>query len=175
MKGELVGPGLLVTRALLQEAEALDLPSTVWARLEAQLARPVEIVALPLQAQAALQDLAPEGDPRPLALARALLGEREMGGFTLVTRMDDLARQVGGVAPRQAILLPLLHQLEREGLLRARWHSGPRGIRRSYALWRTGRRVPFLSPLARWLARLGGTRRTIPLRRMRSVTARGGD
>ena len=175
MKGELVGPELLVTRAFLQEAEALDLPSTVWARLEAQLARPVEIVVLPLQAQAALQDLAREGDPRPLALALALLGEREMGGFTLVTRMDDLARQVGGVAPQQAILLLLLHQLEREGLLRARWHSGPRGIRRSYALWRTGRRVPFLSPLARWLARLGGTRRTIPLRRMRSVTARGGD
>ena len=173
MKGELVGPELLVTRALLQEAEMLDLPSTVWARLEAQLARPAEIVSLPLHAQAALQDLAREGDPRPLALA--LLGEREMDGFTLATRMDDLARQVESVAPRQAILLPLLHQLEREGLVLARWHPGPRGIRRSYALRRTGRRVPFLSSLARWLTRLGGTRRTIPLRRMRSVTARGGD
>jgi DNA-binding PadR family transcriptional regulator len=160
-----------VQQALQEEAADLELPLTLWTRLEAQLDRAHEAAPVPAYAHAAMLDLARSGDPRDLTLA--LLAEQEMDSFTLARRIEDLARHAGCAAPQEDILLPLLHELERQGLVRARWRPGPRGIRRTYVVPARGRRAVQLSRVAGWLARLRVQRGTVPVRRVRCAKGSG--
>jgi hypothetical protein len=156
MRNETAIPEALARRALREEASDIGLPNTLWARVEAQLQRQHDTVPMPAYAP----DPARLDNPRELILA--LLAEGEMDGFALARRIEDLARHAERPATPEAIVLPLLHRLEREGLARARWRLGPRGVRRAYALRSRGRRIPFLSLLPGRIGRWRGHRR-VPL------------
>jgi DNA-binding PadR family transcriptional regulator len=153
MRREIVQLETHVREALREEAAALEAPATLWSRLEAQVSRPITSPPLPASSLAALEELAGSGMPRRLSLA--LLGEQEMDSFTLARRVEDVARRAGCAAPGEATLLPLLHQLEREGLVRARWRQGSGGMRRVYSLQERGRRMRVLAAAIGWLPRLG--------------------
>src|SRR5665213_3659193 len=104
-----------IRRALLTEAERVDLPATAWPRLEARLA----------QARAwsdrgpLFEDIDRKNNRRALILA--LLADQEMDHHTLVQNLGALNRKAGPRSRPVGGGLPLLHQLEREGLLSARW------------------------------------------------------
>lgn len=71
---------------------------------------------------------------RPLVLA--LLETGPLYGYQIVQR----ARRKGRLQWEEGTLYPLLHRLERDGLLRAEWKKGPSGKdRKYYALTRRGR------------------------------------
>lgn len=74
---------------------------------------------------------------RPLVLA--ILARGESYGYAL---LQEVRRLSGGeIAWTEGMLYPVLHRLEREGLLRGRWRKGPSGRRRKYyALSTRGRR-----------------------------------
>lgn len=71
---------------------------------------------------------------RPLVLA--ILEARPLYGYEIVQR----ARRRGGLRWEEGTLYPLLHRLERDGLLGAEWRKAPSGKdRKYYALTRKGR------------------------------------
>ncbi len=155
--------------ALRNEAGELWPPPTLWPRLQASLTRPAPGAPAMTRPRAEVRALLRHGDLRRLTLA--LLAEREMDAFVLAQRVEDVARGTDYPAPRDGTLLPVLHRLELEGLLDARWLSGPRGPRRAYTLSARGRRIRRRARLswrltAAW-ARLG---QVIPHRAPRSDT-----
>jgi len=141
---------VLLQAALREEAGELWPPRTLWPRLEACLTRPVgsapSLQRLPIE----LRTLIRRGDLRHLTLA--LLADGEMDGFTLARHVEDLARAAGCSCPREGALLPVVHRLEAEGLLDARWRPAPPGLRRAYNLSARGRRVRRRAWLVFWLA-----------------------
>lgn len=73
---------------------------------------------------------------RPLVLA--LLEEKPLYGYEIVQR----ARVRGKLKWEEGTLYPLLHKLEREGLLTSKWRRAPTGKERKYyALSRRGKAV----------------------------------
>jgi DNA-binding PadR family transcriptional regulator len=72
----------------------------------------------------------------------------------LARRVEDVARQAGCATPAEAALLPLLHQLEREGQVRARWRQGEKGLRRVYSLPGRGHGSRVLARVVGWLGHL---------------------
>ena len=71
---------------------------------------------------------------RPLVLA--ILEARPLYGYEIVQR----ARRRGGLVWEEGTLYPLLHRLERDGLLRSEWRKAPNGKdRKYYGLTREGR------------------------------------
>lgn len=72
-------------------------------------------------------------------LVLGLIGEEPRHGYGLAREI----KRRGGTALRlgEGTLYPLLHRLERQGLIRARWEDGPRGKpRKVYRLCAAGRR-----------------------------------
>jgi PadR family transcriptional regulator PadR len=66
-------------------------------------------------------------------LVLALLAERPMHGYDLAKEIE--ARSAGALAPGQGTLYPLLHRLEREGLIAGSWEARQGGPeRRVYRL-----------------------------------------
>jgi PadR family transcriptional regulator PadR len=53
----------------------------------------------------------------PELLILRLLQDREMYGYEIVAALADATGQV--VAPKEGVIYPLLHELEKDGLLRA--------------------------------------------------------
>jgi len=139
--------------ALQDEAGELWPPSTLWPRVQARLTRPVEGTPPLVRPQAELRRLLRRDDLRRLTLA--LLAERELDAFALARRIEDVAWASGRLSPREGSTLPVLHLLERDGLVEARWTPGPRGLRRAYALSVRGRRVRRTRSITVWLAQLG--------------------
>jgi len=125
--------------ALRDEAGELWPPPTLWPRVQAGLTRPAPSAPALTRPRAELRALLRRGDLRRLTLA--LLAEREMDAFVLAQRVEDVADGTDHPAPRDGTLLPVLHRLELEGLLDARWLPGPRGPRRAYTLSARGRRI----------------------------------
>lgn len=73
---------------------------------------------------------------RPLVLA--LLEERPLYGYEIVQRAKRRAK----LRWEEGTLYPLLHRLERDGLLSSEWKKAPTGKdRKYYALTRKGRAV----------------------------------
>jgi PadR family transcriptional regulator PadR len=70
----------------------------------------------------------------------ALLRERPMYGYEILTTLAD--RGNGEFQLKQGTLYPLLYRLEREGWIRARWETPPKGKRhKTYVLTAEGRKV----------------------------------
>lgn len=73
---------------------------------------------------------------RPLVLA--ILESRPLYGYEIAQR----ARRRAGLRWEEGTLYPLLHRLERDGLLSSEWRKAPNGKdRKYYALTRDGKRV----------------------------------
>jgi len=67
-----------------------------------------------------------------------ILAEGESYGYAILKRVNDLS--AGRMTWTDGMLYPLLHRLERLGLVEASWGEGPTGRRRKhYALTRDGR------------------------------------
>ena len=64
----------------------------------------------------------------PLVLA--ILSEGESYGYALMKRVDELSG--GELQWTDGMLYPVLHRLERNGLVKARWGQAESGRRRNY-------------------------------------------
>jgi PadR family transcriptional regulator len=64
----------------------------------------------------------------PLVLA--ILSEGESYGYAIIKRVDELSG--GKLQWTDGMLYPLLHRLERNGLVKARWGRSESGRRRKY-------------------------------------------
>jgi PadR family transcriptional regulator PadR len=64
----------------------------------------------------------------PLVLA--ILGERESYGYAIIKRVRELSG--GHLNWTDGMLYPVLHRLERNGLVAAKWGSSEAGRRRKY-------------------------------------------
>lgn len=74
---------------------------------------------------------------KPMILSRLLKGESY--GYQIL--QDVTALSGGTIDWSEALLYPLLHRLEKEGLVRSRWKmSGEKRMRKYYALTAFGRR-----------------------------------
>lgn len=72
----------------------------------------------------------------PLVLA--ILGEGESYGYAIIKRVSELSG--GHLQWTDGMLYPVLHRLERQGLVAAKWGSSETGRRRKYyRLTRHGR------------------------------------
>ncbi len=70
----------------------------------------------------------------------SLLKDRPMYGYEILVTLAD--RGNGEFQFKQGTLYPLLYRLEREGWIRARWESPPRGKQRKvYSLTADGRKA----------------------------------
>ena len=65
---------------------------------------------------------------RPLVLT--LLSEKEGYGYDLIQRIRDLSKEQ--LEWTDGTLYPVLHRLEKEGLVRAEWQKADTGRRRKY-------------------------------------------
>ena len=75
---------------------------------------------------------------RPMILS--ILAEGESYGYALIQRVRELSR--GEMEWTDGMLYPVLHRLEKEGLIEAEWRSAESGRdRKYYRLNRDGRRV----------------------------------
>lgn len=129
----------LLRAALGEEAGALWPPPTLWPRVQAALTRPAEGAPALTRPSAELRSLLRRGDLRLVTLS--LLAEREADAFTLARRVEGLARAAALDIPPEGVLLPVLHRLEGDRLVEARWRPGPGGLRRAYTLSARGRRM----------------------------------
>jgi PadR family transcriptional regulator len=72
-------------------------------------------------------------------LILSLLGEREMYGYEILQEAER--RSASALQLKEGTVYPALHQMERSGLLKARWRDSDRGrARKYYGLTRKGRR-----------------------------------
>ena len=70
----------------------------------------------------------------------ALLGDRPMYGYEVLVSLAD--RGNGEFQFKQGTLYPLLYRLEREGWIRGKWETPPKGKKRKvYSLIAEGRKV----------------------------------
>jgi PadR family transcriptional regulator PadR len=68
-----------------------------------------------------------------------LLAEREMYGYEIVQEAERRSAQA--LQLKEGTIYPALHQMQRDGLLKAVWRDGPSGrARKYYALTAKGRR-----------------------------------
>ena len=66
--------------------------------------------------------------PRPLLLA--VLSQGESYGYAIINMVHDLSG--GQLQWTDGMLYPVLHRLEKEGLIRSRWMKSDAGRRRRY-------------------------------------------
>jgi PadR family transcriptional regulator PadR len=72
-------------------------------------------------------------------LILAILGAGARHGYQLALELEE--RSDGFFRFNHGTLYPILHKLEKDGLIRGAWsEKGPRGKRKSYALTAKGRR-----------------------------------
>ena len=72
-------------------------------------------------------------------LILSLLAEREMYAYEMLQEADSRSAQAFHL--KEGTLYPALHQMERSGLLKARWLDGPSGRpRKYYSLTAKGRK-----------------------------------
>ncbi len=74
-----------------------------------------------------------------IPLVLSILDEGDSYGYAILQRVRELSG--GEIAWTEGMLYPVLHRLEEQGHIRARWASSPAGRRRRYyALTAAGRR-----------------------------------
>lgn len=87
------------------------------------------------------------------ALILACLADGPRHGYQLVLDLEE--RSGGAFTFKHGTLYPILHKLEKDGLITGAWsEEGPRGKRKSYALTARGRRYA-REQRASWRAFLG--------------------
>lgn len=69
-----------------------------------------------------------KGTADTLVLSTLLEGEKY--GYQVVKEIEQ--RSDGFFRFKEGTIYPILHRLERQGLLQARWESGPSGVERRY-------------------------------------------
>lgn len=84
----------------------------------------------------------------PLVLA--VLAEGESWGYAILRRIEELSH--GAIEWNEGMLYPVLHRLESEGLVRARWGESEDGRRRRYYRITPRGREILLGERAEWLA-----------------------
>lgn len=94
------------------------------------------------------------------ALVVGLLRERDMHGYQMCKEIER--RTDGYFSLKHSTLYPLLHKLEKEGLVRARWEELDSGKpRKIYSLTRKGV-AHYGTTVATWKALFAGLSRLIP-------------
>lgn len=93
-------------------------------------------------------------------LVLRLLGERAMYGYELVEELER--RSGGGLAVGQGTIYPLLHGLERRGLIEPEWRRAEEGGRRRkyYALTAAGA-AALTEQVAGWRRFVAGVERVL--------------
>ena len=82
----------------------------------------------------------------PLVLA--ILAEGESYGYAIIKRVGELSR--GHVQWTDGMLYPVLHRLERNGLVAAKWGSSGSGRRRKYYRLTKEGRAQLAAERKRW-------------------------
>ena len=85
---------------------------------------------------------------RPMVLA--LLAHGEEYGYALIQRVRDASG--GAVDWSEGMLYPVLHRLEKEGLIRATWKQAESGRRRKYYRLNASGKRSLERHRAEWLA-----------------------
>jgi len=84
---------------------------------------------------------------KPVLLS--VLSNGEMYGYQIIQRVIDLS---GGVLDwSEGMLYPVLHRLEKEGLIRSRWEMSEQGRRRKYYSLTDAGRHELEQERAQWL------------------------
>lgn len=83
----------------------------------------------------------------PLVLS--VLAEGESYGYALIQRVRELSG--GGIEWTEGMLYPVLHWMEREGLVEAEWRAGDTGRRRKYYRLRREGRTALERERRQWL------------------------
>lgn len=84
---------------------------------------------------------------RPLLLS--VLSEGENYGYAIIKRVRQLSD--GEIQWNEGMLYPVLHRLEREGLVEARWQRSDAGRRRKYYRLKTTGREAMILEQKQWL------------------------
>lgn len=85
---------------------------------------------------------------RPLILS--ILSQREESyGYEIIQEVKRLSG--GEILWQDGMLYPVLHRLEREGLIEARWGLSEKGRKRKYYRLRTQGRQALQAELAEWM------------------------
>ena len=92
----------------------------------------------------------------PIVLA--ILAEEDSYGYAILQRVRELSG--GSMAWTDGMLYPVLHRLERQGYVSARWESAENGRRRKYYRITPQGRVQLAEEHKQWLA-VDATLRTI--------------
>ncbi len=82
----------------------------------------------------------------PLVLA--ILGEDESYGYAIIKRVSDLSN--GHLQWTDGMLYPVLHRLERNGLVASSWKAAESGRRRKYYRLTTEGRLQLETERQRW-------------------------
>lgn len=82
----------------------------------------------------------------PLVLA--ILAEGESYGYAIIRRVSELSN--GHLQWTDGMLYPVLHRLERHGLVESRWRSSETGRRRKYYLLTKEGRAQLDAERRRW-------------------------
>lgn len=82
----------------------------------------------------------------PLVLT--ILAEGESYGYAIIKRVGELSN--GHVQWTDGMLYPVLHRLERHGLVASRWRSSESGRRRKYYRLTKGGRAQLEAERKRW-------------------------
>ncbi len=77
-----------------------------------------------------------------------ILAEGDSYGYAIIKRVNELS--AGRMTWTDGMLYPLLHRLERLGLVEARWGEGPTGRRRRHYAITTAGRATLADHRAQW-------------------------
>ncbi len=83
---------------------------------------------------------------KPLVLS--ILAQGESYGYAIIQRVRELSD--GQMEWTDGMLYPVLHRLEREGLIESHWGVSEKGRRRKYYRLRTGGSEALAQERARW-------------------------
>lgn len=84
---------------------------------------------------------------RPLVLS--ILEEGESYGYAIIQRVRELSED--RIQWTDGMLYPVLHRLEREGLITSRWHTPEKGRRRKYYRLNPEGRKALKAERSQWL------------------------
>lgn len=83
---------------------------------------------------------------RPLVLS--ILAEGDSYGYAMIQRVKELS--AGRISWADGMLYPVLHRLEREGLIEAEWKSSETGRKRKYYRLRREGKEALATERAQW-------------------------
>ena len=84
---------------------------------------------------------------KPLILS--ILSEGETYGYAIIQRVRELSQ--GGIEWTDGMLYPVLHRLERDGLISSEWNEAENGRERKYYRLNADGRMAFKTERMQWL------------------------